>query len=201
VRVHGTGTQDNRYKFSGKRRDSETGLDHSLYRKFHPNLGRWLSADPVRGWPGNPQSPNLYTYVGNHPTNRVDPMGDLAIPKGCQGAIGPMWVPWLDGLTLIDGFDFTSGGSNRLPVPMCVDGAWEGDFLFAIPIPISARLVYTTYKWSGLINPKGCAYAAICRGTCSAPNKTIFGPDPLKCPQYEQCWASHNDVQRSDSLP
>jgi RHS repeat-associated protein len=120
-----TGTQDNRYKFSGKRRDSETGLDHSLYRKFHPNLGRWLSADPVRGWPGNPQSQNLYTYVGNHPTNRVDPMGDLAIPKGCQGAIGPMWVPWLDGLTLIDGFDFTSG-SVRLLAPMCVDGAWEG---------------------------------------------------------------------------
>jgi len=28
-----------------------------------PTLGRWLSPDPLRGMPGEPQNLNLYAYV------------------------------------------------------------------------------------------------------------------------------------------
>jgi RHS repeat-associated protein len=63
------------YKFTGLERDSETGLDHTLHRKYESRLGRWLSPDPRRGNVGNPQSLNRYTYVLNNPATFTDPLG------------------------------------------------------------------------------------------------------------------------------
>ncbi len=66
---------DNNYKFTGHERDAESGLDHTLHRKYASNLGRWHSPDPVRGEPSNPQSWNRYAYTAGNPVNRVDPSG------------------------------------------------------------------------------------------------------------------------------
>jgi RHS repeat-associated protein len=72
----------NDYKFTGKERDSETGLDYFGARYYSNGLGRWVSADwsptpvplPYADF-GDPQSLNLYTYVRNSPTMKVDPDG------------------------------------------------------------------------------------------------------------------------------
>jgi RHS repeat-associated protein len=66
------------YKFTSLERDSETSLDHTLYRKYESGLGRWLSGDRRRGYVGNPQSWNRYAYVLNNPVSFTDPLG-LAI--------------------------------------------------------------------------------------------------------------------------
>jgi hypothetical protein len=42
-------------------------------------MGRFLSADPVRGDPAQPQSLNLYAYVRGNPLNAVDPDGRAAL--------------------------------------------------------------------------------------------------------------------------
>ena len=63
------------YKFAGMERDAETGNDHTWYRQYASNLGRWLSPDPVAGSALNPQSLNRYAYVLNNPTNLIDPLG------------------------------------------------------------------------------------------------------------------------------
>ena len=42
--------------------------------------GRWLSPDPVRACPLHPQNFDRYAYVGNSPTNRIDPRGDVIVP-------------------------------------------------------------------------------------------------------------------------
>jgi RHS repeat-associated protein len=67
----------NRMKFTGLWRDDETGLDHTLYRKYTSNLGRWLSPDPDNAGAdeSDPQSWNGYSYVGNNPIDRTDPTG------------------------------------------------------------------------------------------------------------------------------
>jgi RHS repeat-associated protein len=59
-----------RYRFTGKERD-DTGLDHFGARYYIPWLGRWTSADPA----GIGDGANPYIYVGNCPSNNVDPDG------------------------------------------------------------------------------------------------------------------------------
>lgn len=62
-------------RFTGKERDAESGNDYFKYRYYASSMGRWLSPDPSKlnyADLGNPQSLNLYNYVGNNPLSRVD---------------------------------------------------------------------------------------------------------------------------------
>ena len=72
----------NRYKFTGKERDSESNLDMFGARYYGSSLGRFMTPDwaakptavPYAHY-GNPQSLNLYSYVQNNPTTIGDPDG------------------------------------------------------------------------------------------------------------------------------
>jgi RHS repeat-associated protein len=73
---------DNRYKFTGKERDPETGCDYFGARYYCNPIGRFITPDwadkPVTvpyAHLGNPQSLNLYSYVQNNPTTLGDPDG------------------------------------------------------------------------------------------------------------------------------
>ncbi len=65
-------------RFTGKERDSETGLDYFGARYYAQHLGRFTSIDPVFTWRENlldPQRWNRYAYVTNNPLRYVDPDG------------------------------------------------------------------------------------------------------------------------------
>ncbi|MDZ7619413.1 MAG: RHS repeat-associated core domain-containing protein, partial [Patescibacteria group bacterium] len=66
------------YTYTGRRFDEETGLMHYRNRMYHPELGRFVSRDPL-GYAGS--HPNLFAYVLNMPPNRNDPSGLV----GCGG--------------------------------------------------------------------------------------------------------------------
>ena len=79
-----TGSDPNHYKFTGKERDSESGLDMFGARYYGSSLGRFMTPD----WSAssnpdpvpyadlrNPQSLNLYSYTKNNPTTLTDPNG------------------------------------------------------------------------------------------------------------------------------
>jgi RHS repeat-associated protein len=79
----------NRYKFTGKERDSESGLDNFGARYDSSQHGRFMTPDwSARPTPvpfadlANPQSLNLYSYVANNPLSRIDKDGHYA----CQGS-------------------------------------------------------------------------------------------------------------------
>jgi len=65
----------NHYKFTGKERDAESGLDNFEARYFGSSMGRFMSPDPVGGHQEDPQTLNRYAYVRNNPLSLTDPTG------------------------------------------------------------------------------------------------------------------------------
>jgi RHS repeat-associated protein len=61
--------------YTGKERDSESGLDYFGARYYGSSMGRFQSPDSLLGSPENPQSWNLYSYVQNNPLTNTDPDG------------------------------------------------------------------------------------------------------------------------------
>jgi RHS repeat-associated protein len=77
----------NHYRFTGKERDSESGLDNFGARYYGSSTGRFMSADPFTVTPGrvvDPQQLNLYAYVRNNPLKHVDPTGMLIDDAACM---------------------------------------------------------------------------------------------------------------------
>jgi RHS repeat-associated protein len=79
-----------RSRCTGKERDNESGLDYFGARYYGSNMGRFMSPDwAAKAMPvpyaklGDPQSLNLYAYVGNNPLSRADADGHTA---NCAGA-------------------------------------------------------------------------------------------------------------------
>jgi len=69
----------NNYKFTGKERDAETGLDYLMARYYSSGFGRFVSPDAfIYANLADPQSFNQYTYVYNNPLVYTDPSGHLA---------------------------------------------------------------------------------------------------------------------------
>jgi RHS repeat-associated protein len=64
-----------RYGFTHQEMLDNVALIHMNGRVYDPNLGRFLSVDPVFAFPTNTQSLNPYTYVLNNPLSMTDPTG------------------------------------------------------------------------------------------------------------------------------
>ena len=65
-------------RYTGKERDTESGLDYFGARYYSSNMGRFSSPDPgglLFQNPADPQSWNMYAYARNNPLSNVDPTG------------------------------------------------------------------------------------------------------------------------------
>ena len=82
--------------FTGKQRDTESGLDYFGARYYSSTSGRFISPDwstKEEAVPyaklGDPQTLNLYAYVGNNPLTSIDIDGHRSLaagsPQGCAG--------------------------------------------------------------------------------------------------------------------
>ncbi|MBI4354047.1 MAG: RHS repeat protein, partial [Candidatus Omnitrophica bacterium] len=99
--VRATSLVGNRFLFTGREYDSETGLYYFRQRYYHPGFGRFVSREP------DPTDPNPYRYVNNNPTSWIDPLGTkLLSPPPTQG--------------LMPGIEGTGGISPRAP-PISID--------------------------------------------------------------------------------
>ncbi len=76
-----TNTCANAYKFEGKERDSESGLDNFGARYDASSMGRFMTPDDPLLYQdrSDPQTLNLYSYVRNNPLSSIDPDGHLTI--------------------------------------------------------------------------------------------------------------------------
>jgi RHS repeat-associated protein len=161
IEVPITSSTDNPYLFTGKERDSESGLDYFGARHFAAGIGRFHIPDPgnMGAEITDPQSWNAYSYVINNPLNGLDSTGEdyyLLGGKACG-----------DGVDCDeDGFVLTGDGeravvtddeilSGRIGASLDANGnmiikTGQGEFVgvFFDPKPLSIRveLTYTELK-------------------------------------------------------
>jgi len=91
--------------FTGKELDTDTGLYYYNARWYDPNLGRFITEDPIR------DGPNWYAYVSNDPINKIDPDGldDLFVTyNGQKEELRTVYVP----RTASGGIDETKISTN-----------------------------------------------------------------------------------------
>jgi len=86
----GSAVLSNELAYTGRERDPATGLYYVRARWYDPEIGRFLSEDPLGFGAGDV---NLYAYVGNNPLGGNDPLGQEAI-----GLSGGITIPVTPGL-------------------------------------------------------------------------------------------------------
>ncbi len=87
------GSVQTRYGYTGRERDPDTGLIYYRSRLYDPQLGRFISEDPIGLRSGDI---NLYGYVKNRPLlftdpsgmQRCDPVVGALVGAGVGGALG-----------------------------------------------------------------------------------------------------------------
>jgi RHS repeat-associated protein len=83
------GDLDADFGFAGMLWSPEASLFITHFREYDPNLGRWLSRDPLRN-AEIAQGPNLYAYVRNNPVNLMDQSGEAPlVPKWLLNQVNP----------------------------------------------------------------------------------------------------------------
>lgn len=90
-------------QFTGKQRDSESGLDYFGARYYNSTGGRFMSPDwSAKGEPvpyaklDNPQTLNLYSYDHNDPLSLIDPDGHCDSGTWCN--LVQRFANWANGL-------------------------------------------------------------------------------------------------------
>lgn len=81
-----TGTNSNRFRYTGREWDQETGLYYYRARYYDPEPGRFITEDPS----GVDGGINLFAYTNNNPLRWTDPFGLMPrIPRCPSGRINP----------------------------------------------------------------------------------------------------------------
>jgi RHS repeat-associated protein len=100
-----------RFGYTGREWDSETGQYYYRARYYDAGVGRFISQDPIGFAAGDA---NLYRYVGNSPTNFIDPSGKTGV--GWQVTSTGL------GITQVDGPFLPFGDAVGLPIAVLGGG-------------------------------------------------------------------------------
>ncbi|MCF6325589.1 MAG: DUF6531 domain-containing protein [Gammaproteobacteria bacterium] len=71
-----SGASTNSLAYTGREQDNENSLYYYRARYYDPEVGRFMSEDPL----GFEAGINFYAYVGNNPLNFNDPSGKVCVP-------------------------------------------------------------------------------------------------------------------------
>ena len=90
IKCSGDFAEKNPFRFSSEYFDSETGLVYYNFRYYNPEMGRWLSKDPIEEKGGM----NLYAMLGNKSVNALDYLGLVFRNLDCLNCLGYATQEW-----------------------------------------------------------------------------------------------------------
>lgn len=107
------------YRFTGKERDAESGLDYFGARYYASAAGRFMTSD----WSAtpsavpyadlaDPQTLNLYSYVHDNPFSRADPDGHCGLIGGEPCSLGQFFASLPD--RLVGGLKFEANAALEM---------------------------------------------------------------------------------------
>src|SRR5438094_811233 len=124
------GTVPNPFRFAARQLDSETGLYYMRARYYDPQLGRFVSEDPI----GLAGGINAYAYTGDNPVNGRDPSGtcgDWAHPPwGLRYSCDFYGGGGGGGDDVGDARGHSGGGSGSFDLVAFVDWALSSDYTY-----------------------------------------------------------------------
>jgi len=152
--------------------DSESNLQHALFRQYSTTEGRWTVQDPsglAAVDPSNPQSWNRYAYVANNPTTFNDPLGLFHCAAISGGVPMPGEPCTTDGDIWFGGGGGDSGGGGGFNFTFQGGmGACDSDFMpCGLPMPTLGQSIWSDVLGlpTGLNCPQtGGIFGSLCGG-------------------------------------
>lgn len=98
--ANSTGSTSNPFKYVGRYglMDEGNGLTYIRARYYMPELGRFITMDPLTGKDGDSQSLNRYIYAMNNPVRLVDVSGfsskEIVAPSSGNSGCAHRWLYW-----------------------------------------------------------------------------------------------------------
>jgi len=188
-------------KFTGKERDSETGLDYFGARYFSGPQGRFTSPDPSMDGNrivGNPQRWDRYNYVINNPLLRIDPDGAADVTVYFmrdtftdRSTTGRMYMFGDNGKSMQGYFlEPPAGGSDLTPKGSIPSGDYSGAFqeqLNSAPVlslfifkGVPGRSNIMAHNGNAPANTRGCFLYGKILGKCDlVGDSNLFRNDAL----------------------
>jgi RHS repeat-associated protein len=146
------GDRDSVFGYTGHLWHGESALNLALLRAYDPNLGIWITRDPIGEDGGN----NIYSYVLNSPLNLIDELCDVAVTGG-----GGIYIPSLFTVGI------PVGGQVSITVDSCRN-VWA---------TVAAGVGTPGPTWGGSIGPDpspGWGYS----GSIGGKQAGVSGPAP-----------------------
>jgi RHS repeat-associated protein len=156
LRSSGEMADDFSYRFSTKPYDAETELYYYGYRYYSPELGRWMSRDPIEEGDG----PNIYAFLGNASINQWDYLGLWKATAESAGAARRIYL-WEKGdtretLAAKVNLEFSDFDKWAKPIPSVSASDKKTHCAYSVPnVWISADLLQGGGLWSRFVNIGG----------------------------------------------
>ena len=79
--LDGVDVDANPYRYRGEQYDAELDAYYLRARYYQPGTGRFLTTDPVEGFPIEPLSQHRYLYGNGNPVSMLDPSGCFSVTE------------------------------------------------------------------------------------------------------------------------
>jgi RHS repeat-associated protein len=188
-----SGEEDSAFTFTGHFFHPATGLLLSPTRAYDPNLGRWLSEDPI-GFAGGS---NKYAYVSSNPLNSVDIFGEDG-EAATAGAADPVPLPQAPPQT--PGKVIQGPWAPPAPPPSPgLAAPWWLPPAIVLSLPTSSNENPDEEPWQGPeYDPQKCKKRArncTCWGHCSIIQQGLGVPSNIPYPQHTSAFGSGPDCR------